>query len=203
MALGCDTATRVTATHLAAIQQEGMTFIGRYLNRLNGGHDELTESEAQRISDAGLYIVSFYQAAGTTTPAHFTYENGMADAEDAIRLANAIGQRSGSPIYFAVDFDASLDEIRSNIAPYVRGVIYKLNNSNYKFGIYGSPRVCDYVRGSYSATERYTCISDCGWGGEFDDWNLRQYDHDTPLSSGIRVDYEESSAHGGGGWSLR
>lgn len=203
MSLGCDTATRVTSAHLKAIQNEGMTFIGRYLNRLDGSHDELTESEAKLISDAGLYIVSFYQARGTTSPSHFTFENGMADGEDAIRLANNIGQRKGSPIYFPVDFDASTEVIESNIANYLRGLEYKIKYSDYLLGIYGSPNVCEFCRSYYSATKRYTCVSDCGWSGDFDDWNLRQYNHDTPLSSGILVDYEESSSHGGGGWSLR
>jgi Domain of unknown function (DUF1906). len=110
--------------------------------------------------------------------------------------------------YFAVDFDATTSQIRNNIVPYFQGVLSVLNSSSknpngYKLGVYGSRAVCGYIRGSYSATTRYTFIVDNNWQGDFDDWNLRQYKFNQTLGSGtgqIKVDYVESSSHGGGGW---
>lgn len=205
MGLGCDTATKVNSSRLNAIQNEGMSFIGRYLNRLEGSHDELTYDEINLICGAGLYIYSIYQASGTTGTSHFNYANGENDADDAIYLAPNLGQPGNTPIYFAVDFDATIEQIVNYIVPYFQGVLSKLQNSEYRLGIYGSRQVCGYIRGSYSPTERYTFISDNSWSGDFDDWNLRQYNWDTTIGSGssaINVDYNESSSYGGGGWQI-
>jgi hypothetical protein len=208
MALGCDTATNVTSARLTTLQDNDFTFVGRYLNRVEGAHDGLTAAEVKRISEGGLYIVSIYQNNGSTGPDYFTNSQGVSDAEDAVTLADDLGQTDNTPIYFAVDFDATTSQIRDNIVPYFQGVLSVLNSSSknpngYKLGVYGSRAVCGYIRGSYSATTRYTFIVDNNWQGDFDDWNLRQYKFNQTLGSGtgqIKVDYVESSSHGGGGW---
>ena len=65
MGYGCDTATAVSTTTklntiLNATDPNGhaLTFVGRYLNRVQGYQDELTSSEVTRLSNAGLYIFS-------------------------------------------------------------------------------------------------------------------------------------------------
>lgn len=208
MALGCDTATNVTSARLTTLQDNNFTFVGRYLNRVEGAHDGLTADEVTRISNGGLYIVSIYQNNGSTGADYFTNSRGVSDAEDAVALANGLAQTDNTPIYFAVDFDATASEVTDNIVPYFQGVLSVLNSSTknpngYKLGVYGSRAVCDYIRGTYSATTRYTFIVDNSWRGDFDDWNLRQYNFNTLLGTGtgqINVDYVESSSHGGGGW---
>lgn len=77
------------------------------------------------------------------------------------------------------------------------------NPNGYKLGVNGSRAVYGYIRGSYSATTCYTFIVDNSWQGDFDDWNLRQYNFNTTLglrTGQIKVDYVESSSHGSGGW---
>ncbi|WP_339321504.1 glycoside hydrolase domain-containing protein [Paenibacillus sp. FSL W8-0194] len=208
MALGCDTATRVTAARLKTLKDYKMTFVGRYLNRVEGAHDELTTAEVDTISDGGLFIVSIYEKNGATKQDYFTNANGVSDATDAVKLAGNLGQPNGTPIYFTVDTrDWTTQEIKDKVVPYFQGVLSVLNNSSknphgYKMGIYGSRAVCSYIRGAYSATERYTFIVD-SWPGTFDDWNLRQYKYNTDLGTDaakIKVDYVESSSNGGGGW---
>ncbi|USG67787.1 DUF1906 domain-containing protein [Brevibacillus ruminantium] len=208
MALGCDTTTKVTAARLKSIKEKKFTFIGRYLNRLERMHDELTDAEVKRISDEGLYIVSLYENEGGTDPDYFTKAQGDSDAEDAVELASDLGQPRSTPIYFAVDTDMTTKQIKDKVVPYFQGVKSVLENSRknpngYKMGIYGSRAVCSYIRGTSPATERYTFIVDNKWQGTFDDWNLRQYNFNTTIGSGsgkITVDYVESSSHGGGGW---
>ncbi|TDA68863.1 MAG: DUF1906 domain-containing protein, partial [Clostridia bacterium] len=159
-------------------------------------------------TSGGLYIVSIYQNNGSTGADYFTNSQGISDAEDAVALANNLAQTDNTPIYFAVDFDATASEVTDNIVPYFQGVLSVLNNSTknpngYRLGVYGSRAVCGYIRGTYSATTRYTFIVDNSWRGDFDDWNLRQYNFNTLLGTGtgqINVDYVESSSYGGGGW---
>lgn len=208
MALGCDTATNVTAARLTTLKDNNFTFVGRYLNRVEGAHDGLTAAEVTRISNGGLYIVSIYQNNGSTGASYFTNSQGVSDAEEAVELADNLGQTDNTPIYFPVDFDATASQVTNNIVPYFQGVLSVLNSSSknpngYRLGVYGSRAVCEYIRGTYSATTRYTFIVDNKWRGDFDDWNLRQYNFNTDLGSGtgkIKVDYVESSSHGGGGW---
>lgn len=208
MALGCDTATNVTDARLTTLKNNNFTFIGRYLNRVEGAHDGLTDAEVKRISDGGLYIVSIYEKNGATSQDYFTNANGVSDATDAVKLAGDLGQTNGTPIYFTVDTrDWTTQEIQDKVVPYFQGVLSVLNSSTknphgYKVGIYGSRTVCSYIRGTNSATERYTFIVD-SWPGTFSGWNLRQYNYNTDLGTGtgaIKVDYVESSSDGGGGW---
>ncbi|MEK4039103.1 MULTISPECIES: glycoside hydrolase domain-containing protein [Paenibacillus] len=208
MVLGCDTATNVTSARLMTLQNNNFTFVGRYLNRVEGSHDGLTDAEITRISNAGLFIVSLYENKGGTTVSYFTNAQGVSDAKDAVELANDFGQTNATPIYFAVDRDMTTTQITGNVVPYFQGIMSVLNSSTqnpngYKVGIYGSRAVCAYIRGSFSATTRYTFIVDNSWAGTFNDWNLRQYNFNTTLGSGngqIKIDYVESSSHGGGGW---
>ena len=56
-------------------------------------------------------------------------------------------QRLGIPpthIYFAVDFDATDDQVTSNILPYFRAVLANLGGG-YKVGIYASRNICTRV----------------------------------------------------------
>ncbi|OZQ94989.1 glycoside hydrolase domain-containing protein [Paenibacillus sp. VTT E-133291] len=206
MALGCDTATNVTAARLTTLKNNSFIFVGRYLNRVEGYQDGLTSAEVTRISDGGLYIVSLYQISKSLD--HFTNANGVADAETAVGLASDMGQTSSTPIYFAIDRDMTSSEITNNVVPYFQGIKSVLDSSTknpkgYKMGVYGSRAVCSYIRGTYSATTRYTFIVDNSWLGTFDDWNLRQYNFNPELGSStgkINVDYVESSSNDGGGW---
>lgn len=98
------------------------------------------------------------------------------------------------------------------IVPYVQGILSELEGSGYKLGIYGPKPVCKYIRGTYSATERYMMICDNDWGQsgwsaterDFDDWNIRQYEWNQSLPgvSSVTIDKCESSTNGGGGWKL-
>ena len=79
----------------------------------------------------------------STKLAHFTPANGAAHAKSAREAA----QRLGIPpthIYFAVDFDATDDQVTSNILPYFRAVLANLGGG-YKVGIYASRNICTRV----------------------------------------------------------
>ena len=140
-----------------------------------------------------------------------TILNG-ADAREAISLAEDLGMPTGNPIYFCIDTDVTKSQMTTYIVPYVQGILSELEGSGYKLGIYGPKPVCKYIRGTYSATERYMMICDNDWGQsgwsaterDFDDWNIRQYEWNQSLPgvSSVTIDKCESSTNGGGGWKL-
>lgn len=213
MAQGYSSATAVSTTAIAnAIVDSGRTFIARYLNEKAGVRDGLTLTEAQRISSAGLTVVSLYEQNSGTTVTSFTSSQGNTDANAAITKAILAGQPVNTPIYFCIDCDPTPAQMTSNIVPYVQAIIAVLaspsiNRYNYKLGIYGSPYVCSYIRGTYSPTERYMfAVIGNGWrdsSPSFTAWNMKQYQWNQQLanySSKYLVDYVESSSYGGGGW---
>lgn len=204
MALGCDTATKVTAARATTLKQNNITFVARYLNRVENVHDELTESEAKLISSNGMYVISIYQANGTVSANYFNLSNGLLDGERAYVALQILRPPKGYPVYFAVDFDATQQEITANLEPYFQGVFSQIDTSGYYMGIYGSKLVCNHFKRIYGS-QLYTWIVDNSWQGTFNNWNLRQYGWDTVLGSGtgqIRIDYDESSSLGGGGWKM-
>lgn len=206
MALGCDTATRVTSRRLRTLQDEKFKFVGRYLNRVEGAHDELTRAEAERICDGGMYVVSIYEDGKANTPSYFSCSQGITDAKEAVALAEDIGQPRGTYIYFTVDCDVTEAQLTSKIVPYFQGVLSILENSDYLLGVYGPERVCQYICGDFTTSKRCAWYVDNSWlaaNGTYDTWNMRQYRFNKWIGSEqgkICVDYDESSRYGGGGW---
>lgn len=212
MAQGFDSAAAISTTsRVNLVLNNGGTFVGRYLNVLTNYHEGLTSSEVTRISDAGLYIVSLYETNSNTSPPSFSSSLGTTEANNAIALAENLGQPNNTPIYFCIDCNPTQSQLTSYIVPYFQSIktvlaSATLNPNGYKMGIYGSKLVCSYIRGTYSATERYTYIVDKNWydsNPSFTDWNLRQYKWNYALSTSdptFLVNYVESSSYGGGGW---
>ena len=63
MAKGCDSSWDFDyKSRVDALVDEGYAFIGRYLNHSEGVRNGLTKSEAERLSDAGIFIVALYEA---------------------------------------------------------------------------------------------------------------------------------------------
>ena len=135
------------------------------------------------------------------------YENSYPTIYDsALDLFGEDGLRKG------IDTDVTKSQMTTYIVPYVQGILSELEGSGYKLGIYGPKPVCKYIRGTYSATERYMMICDNDWGQsgwsaterDFDDWNIRQYEWNQSLPgvSSVTIDKCESSTNGGGGWKL-
>lgn len=213
---GCDSATNFGRTDLmVAMVQNHYSFVGRYLNRQEGVRDGLTEAEVNRISSSHIFIVSLYESNSGNKISHFTYANGVADAEEAVSLAKSVGMPRIYPIYFCVDTDVSKAEYESNVGPYIEGMLSVMEDSGYKPGIYGSKAVCKKFRGNYKGYERYTFICDNSWSGtgqgwttqeqDFDDYSIRQYKWNQPMPDVPSVLIDECDAPGvsaAGGWYL-
>jgi len=195
MALGCDTATIITDSKLQTLINGGYTFVGRYL----GSH--LTSEEKNRITSGGLYIVSLYEGNPVNID-YFTAQQGRTDATRAIEKAQSLGQPSGTPIYFTVDYDASDSDVRGGIRIYLQAIkaVFEERGNPYKLGLYGSGAVLTYFRNTYT----YTWLAGSpAWRGSsnYTGWSIKQYNNNTTIGSGsgqIIIDKDESNGSAGG-----
>jgi hypothetical protein len=198
MALGCDTATTVTSARLQTLVNGGYTFVARYL----AGSYALTATEKSTITGGGLFIVSIWEKGSPTSSSYFTEEKGTSDATSAIEAAQAIGQLAGTPIYFAVDYDASQSDISGPINTYLQAIknVFDDNNNPFALGLYGSGSVLSYHENTFT----YTWLAGAtGWSGSktYTGYCLKQYGFNTTLGSGtgaITIDKDDSNGAAGG-----
>ncbi|HWW62719.1 MAG TPA: glycoside hydrolase domain-containing protein [Thermoanaerobaculia bacterium] len=171
---------------------EGIGFVGRYYSRtthITG--KKLTADEAQLICNAGLLLVAVYED-GPTSYSYFSGSRGTADAEGAMQQAEAVGQPSGSAIYFTVDYDAAEDEITGNISAYFSAIAAALRPT-YRVGVYGSGSVCSAILEAGSADLAWLAQS-TGWSGysQFTGWAIKQ----GPEQSVCGLNSDTDDAHG-------
>jgi hypothetical protein len=99
------------------IKDSGYEGALRYL-----GHDGrcVTQSEANRLLDVGLGVGLIYEESAAA--ALGGWGTGQAHADKANRYADEIGA-PGVPIFYAVDFQPTLDELYGPIAEYFQGAM--------------------------------------------------------------------------------
>lgn len=208
MAAGIDTMSNTTSV-ASQIKNAGYSFVARYYNT-NNTSKNLTRAEASALSKAGLSIVAVWENGYPTTASYFSYSKGLSDAQAAISYArNTINQPGGTPIYFAVDYDALDATVKGAVYEYFRGVNTAIINDglNYWGGVYGSGAVCDYIvnHGENQDLQMITyswLAQSTGWRGysSFTGWNLKQGGAVTV--AGLSCDTNTSSAAGGGGFKV-
>jgi glycoside hydrolase-like protein len=155
-----------------------VNFVARYYRDPASRWPALTPSEAQRLSAAGLNIVTVWEWR-SNNPSYFSYATGYNDALSAQRQAKAVGQPPGSAIYFAVDFNARGAQLYQ-VDQYFRGIAAGLaaaggGRPEYKVGVYGSGAVCGAVRAAGLA--QYAWLSgSAAWEGTagYSGWNIKQ-----------------------------
>lgn len=169
------------------LKGSGLHFVARYYRSPMSRWPALSAEEARTVSANGMKLVAVWEYL-SNKPEHFTYERGFSDALTAYQQARAIGQPSGSAIYFAVDFNAQEPYISGAIQQYFRGVRAALAAAGggvppYRVGVYGSGAVCAYLKRIRLADYAWLSASSA-WSGtrDFGDWNIRQGPRSTLLS---------------------
>jgi len=185
-------------------QGRDISFVQRYLRNLRC-------SEVTALRSVGLKIVSCYEEANQKgiwpkTAAYFTREQGRHDGRRGFTQAQAVGQPEGTPVYFAVDFDAD-DKVKARILDYFRGIsegrtlyladMRRLNllPVSYSIGVYGGSCVLEWCQAQGVATSFWQAFANawCGKGNR-DVWfgaNLRTSGLDTPNRCGMSLDHLE------------
>lgn len=148
------------------LASNGYSFVGRYYNTINTSKN-LTLSEAQTLSNAGIVIIPVWENGYPTSSSYFSYNKGVSDATAALNYAkNTIGQPHYTNIYFAVDYDASIADITGCINQYFKGITTIFSNEgHYRPGVYGSGAVCKYIRNNFSTVNHSWLAKSTGWSG--------------------------------------
>lgn len=191
--VGCDTATTLDASKIQALANKGMTFVGRYLP---GSNYPITVAEKNLLLSKNFSIVSIWEKGSPTSVNYFSSSRGTSDAKLAISGATSIGQPTGTPIYFAVDYDATEADVSGKINDYITAIIAEFNRQNnpYKVGLYGSGAVLEYFRSRIIYT-MLACAR--GWRGTtaFSRFYIRQYTPTTITSNSGSFAIDENDAY--------
>jgi hypothetical protein len=193
MPRGFDT-TQDTTLKLADIKAANYDFVARYLSQSHW--KVIGPAEAAAITAAGLGLVLVYED-GPTTSDYFSFGRGQADGTRAAQQAGLIGAPAGTAIYFAVDYDASSDDINGVITQYFNGVSNAMksfaaaNGTNYSIGVYGSGATCSAVTASGLGQLGWLAQSP-GWSGHdtYNGWSIRQLMPD--VIAGLSVDPDDA-----------
>lgn len=147
MIYGIDCATPLTDELIVLIKNEGYQFVGRYVVPETPAlkWKALTRAEAERISNAGLYLFSIYETTGKEAVGG--KRSGIYHAEKAIARAADLGIPEYSAIYFAVDYEPLGDQQLQDVYDFFTGVYdtMRYSSNHYLPGVYGCYRVVTKV----------------------------------------------------------
>jgi len=157
------------------IKNAGYDFIMRYYN-VKDPSKNLTYEELHALSNEGLSVGVVWENGYSNSVSCFSYDQGKEDGKNAGYYASrTIGQPEGTPIFFGVDYDASVSDISGAIADYFRGVREAVEMDQYPIGVYGSGTLCEYILNNGLAEFSWLSRS-TGWSGynTFTSWDIKQ-----------------------------
>jgi len=160
---GSDTRYVINADRATWLKNHDYQIVGRYLYSPDPNFEkEIKPGELEVILDAGLRFFPIMQVHGRDAT-EYTYTTGFQHALIAHEKATTFGIPRGSVIYFAVDYDATQDQM-DYIVRYFNGVVAGLADRGKKYvhGVYGSRNVCINVTNKTYA--RYSFVSGMSWG---------------------------------------
>ena len=194
-----DSYSPITAYQAKAIKDAGYAGSARYLGartlQLPNG---MFPSEAKRLHDAGLKIVSIWET-NPTQASYFTVEQARLDALHALEEAAWMGQPPGSAIYFTVDYDAQEADMDAIIAYF--SMIRSMVSGRYLVGAYGGIRTLESLKGSRGAPNLYWQTLAWSGGQRFDGAALYQGLMDQSID-GLGIDVNDVLVENPGWWPI-
>ncbi|TWG02829.1 uncharacterized protein DUF1906 [Streptomyces brevispora] len=161
---GADTRFVINADRAKWLKNSGCEIVGRYLYSPDPNFEkEIRPGELETILAAGLKFFPIMQVHGRDVT-EYNYTTGFQHALIAHEQATKFNIPRGSVIYFAVDFDATQDEMDPFIVKYFNGVVVGLADRGKKYihGVYGSRNVC--INATQKTYARYSFVSGMSWG---------------------------------------
>jgi hypothetical protein len=184
---------------LPALKAAGVKTVIRYLSPINpGGEKCVKPAEAHAIATAGLRLALVCEGWGDFAHGAISAGAGERDGEFCAKYAPTVGAPEGAAIFYAVDVDASGEQIRKLVVPYFQAITaqHLAAAAKYRCGVYGSGNVLSAVMDAGNASLGWLSCS-LGWGGSraylaSKKWVLRQH---TPTHiAGIGCDINEANA---------
>jgi hypothetical protein len=194
MPKGFDT-TENCGPQVQTIKNNGYDFVARYLGQ--SSHKRITSAEALQLKGVGLAIVLVYEDTPTGAD-YFSSGRGQVDATRAAQQAQAINAPPGTTIYFAVDYDASADDLSDAIIPYFQGVVSGMTsfassgNPLYKVGVYGSGATCMALTG-LAPQGWLACATGWRGHGSYTAWSISQGMPTTIMGMSVDPDVANAS----------
>lgn len=175
------------------IRTAGKTWVGRYYDASGGTSAKcLKPAEVTSLHSNDLAILTVFETLPTYY-GYFSYAQGQFDAGHAKARAQACGQPSNRPIFFAIDYPATSAELFGQITAYFNG-IYDTFNGAYPIGVYGSYGVIQHAGANWPGVPwRWQTYA---WsGGLLSAYrHVLQYLNDTSMC-GTFVDLNESYSY--------
>lgn len=154
-----------------------------------------TADETADFKTHALDTAFVWQYGGVSNPDCMRgHEGGKADAEAADKQLKAI-KRTGYPVFFAVDFDITLDQWNNTAVHYFKAACEVLGRE--RVGIYGHSRVCDWAREDgvigTAGDGKYLMWQTISWsrGAVHPQAVLLQNVHNVPGPAGVQVDVNQ------------
>jgi len=183
------------------LKQAGVDFVFRYYSLTTHQPEKrLTKPEADALSAAGLQLGVVYED-GPTDPSYFSNSRGQQDGANAYQYASLLQQATGSAVYFAVDYDASAEDVQGVITDYFNGVVQGMTNASggsYQIGVYGSGLVCGSIKSNVAGVSFAWLAESTGWtnSSTYEDWDVKQIVATSPLCSLTVQGYEDCQSDG-------
>jgi len=132
---GIDCATQITYLLAQNLRSKGINYIGRYMvpDYPSLRWKRLTAPEVQACTELGIKIISIFEISAGDMKGGA--QAGIEHGKLAYQEAQSIGQPTGTPIFFTVDYEAGLGDYNI-IESYLRAA--KEQIPGYKIGCYGS-----------------------------------------------------------------
>ena len=163
-----DCVTQITPERATTLVANGRTLVGRYLTGTSGSttSKKIQPGELDIIFSHGLRVFPIYQTSASTAD-YFSSDQGHIDAVAAVRSASDFNFKPGTIIYFAVDFDATGDQITARIIPYFNGInqTMTLLGNKYLIGVYGTRNVCSQIATKALAKYSFVAGMSTGYSG--------------------------------------
>lgn len=125
------------------LAQRGMQFVARYYS--DNPSKSLTAGETQALSNEGLKIVAVFEDSNNAVR-FFSSDEGNRQGAKALDFAGEIAQPAGSAIYFAVDYDATPEDVEGPVTDYFTAIKNAFVATPYMVGVYGSGLTCRVIR---------------------------------------------------------
>ncbi|MEU4920303.1 glycoside hydrolase domain-containing protein [Streptomyces parvus] len=159
-----DTRFVIDAPRAKWLYDHDYRIVGRYLYNPDPNYEkEILPGELETILGNKLGVFPIFQIHGRDAT-DYSYPKGYQHALMAHEKADGFGFNRGTVIYFAVDYDATQEEIDEYIIPYYQGVASGLASKGKKYvhGVYGSRNVC--INATNRTYARYSFVSGMSWG---------------------------------------
>lgn len=189
------------SSRAAFIKSCGASGVVRYFNPLTNGHDSgksLTPAEAHAWADAGMYVGIVVEGYGMANGTGVDGPAGSRDARLVLNWLPSVGLKANPNliVWFAVDADASAEQINQNEVAYFDAVRQRFNMepaaARPRVGIYGSGWSCMSMVGSKRCDEAWVAGS-TGWAHYHDyvaanGWRLLQKIYPGEKWNGLNAD---------------